>query len=327
MLYYLIKRVLAAIPLLFIISIIVFSIIHLTPGDPAIYMLGADAPEEDLQRLRNQLGLDDPLIQQYFAWLAGIVKGDFGISIYENLPVTEVIMNRVQPTLSLTIMAIHISIIIAIPLGVLAAVKQGTFLDTSIISLALIGISTPTFLIGIFLMILFGVHLGWLPVSGYKPLSEGIVGHFRYLILPAFTLGLLQAALIMRMARSSMLDVLQSNFIKAAKSRGVKPLRLLILHAFRNALLPIITVIGMSIVTLFGGAVITESLFNIPGVGQMTVNSVLRRDYSVIQGTILFVGVIYILINLVIDILYTIIDPRVQLTAGPKYSFKKERST
>ena len=323
MLFYIVKRLFAAIPLLFIISIIVFSIIHITPGDPAVYMLGADASEADLNRLRDQLGLNLPIVQQYFIWLLNMLQGDFGTSIYENIPVTEAIMNRLEPTISLTIIAIMIAVMISLPLGILAAMKQGTAADTSIISIALLGISTPTFLIGMLLMIVFGVRLEWLPVSGYQPISEGFWGHIRYMILPAFTLGLLQAALIMRMTRSSMLDVLNSNFILAARSRGVSPLLVIIKHALRNALLPILTVVGMSIVTLFGGAVITETIFNIPGVGQMIINSVLRRDYSVIQGTILFVGFTYILINLLIDILYTLIDPRIELSRGPKFSLKR----
>lgn len=323
MLFYIVKRLFAAIPLLLIISIIVFSIIHITPGDPAVYMLGADASEEDLNRLRDQLGLNLPIVQQYFIWFFNMLQGDFGTSIYENIPVTEAIMNRLEPTVSLTILAILIAIIIAIPLGIIAAIKQGSAADTGIISISLLGISTPTFLIGMLLMMIFGVILEWLPVSGYQPISEGFWGHIQHMILPGFTLGLLQAALIMRMTRSSMLDVLNSNFVKAAKSRGVSPVSVIIKHAFRNALLPILTVVGMSIVTLFGGAVITETIFNIPGVGQMIINSVLRRDYSVIQGTILFVGFIYILINLLIDILYTLIDPRIELSRGPKFSLKR----
>jgi peptide/nickel transport system permease protein len=323
MLFYIVKRLFTAIPLLFIISIIVFSIIHITPGDPAVYMLGADASEEDLNRLRDQLGLNLPIVQQYFIWFLNMLQGDFGTSIYENIPVTETITNRLEPTISLTILAIIIAIVIAIPLGIFAAIKQGTATDTGIISIALIGISTPTFLIGMLLMMFFGVILEWLPVSGYQPISEGFWGHLRFMVLPAFTLGLLQAALIMRMTRSSMLDVLNSNFIRAATSRGVNPATIIIKHAFRNALLPIITIVGMSIVTLFGGAVITETIFNIPGIGQMIINSVLRRDYSVIQGTILFVGFTYILINLLIDILYTLIDPRIELSRGPKFSLKR----
>ena len=323
MLFYIIKRLFAAIPLLFIISIIVFSIMHITPGDPAVYILGADASEEDLNRLRDQLGLNLPVIQQYFVWFTNMLQGDFGTSIYENIPVTEAIFNRLEPTVSLTILAILIAVIIAIPLGILAATRQGTAADTGIIGVALLGISTPTFLIGMLLMMFFGVILEWLPVSGYQPISEGFWGHLQFMILPGFTLGLLQAALIMRMTRSSMLDVLNSNFIKAAKSRGANPATVIIKHAFRNALLPVLTVVGMSIVTLFGGAVITETIFNIPGVGQMIINSVLRRDYAVIQGTILFVGFAYILINLLIDILYTLIDPRIELSRGPKFLSKR----
>ncbi|PKG25283.1 ABC transporter permease [Niallia nealsonii] len=320
---YIIRRILAAVPLLFIISVIVFSIIHLTPGDPALYILGPDAPEEDLNRLREQLGLNLPIIQQFIHWFFDLLRGDLGTSIYENVPVTEAIMNRIQPTFSLMVLSIIIALLIALPLGILSAVKQGTAVDTAIMGIGLIGISTPTFLIGLFLMMIFGAQLGWLPAAGYQPISEGFIGHIRYLIMPAFTLGLLQSALIMRMTRASMLDVLNANFIKAAKSRGVNPLAIIIKHGFRNAFLPILTVIGMSVVTLFGGAVITEAIFNIPGIGQMTVNSVLRRDYSLIQGTILFVGVVYILINILIDVLYTIIDPRIEFKSENKFSVKR----
>lgn len=322
MIKYVINRLLSAIILLFIVSVIVFSIIHLTPGDPAATMLGGDASRDDIDRLREQLGLNLPLIQQFAIWLLKLLHGDLGTSIFYGMPVTEVIVSRLGPTCSLAALSLLVSIIIAIPLGVLAALKQGRLADKSFTSIALIGISTPTFLMGMLLMIVFGVILGWLPVAGYQPLSAGFGEHIRYLILPSFTLGLMQSALLMRITRSSMLDVIKSNFIQACRARGLGKKSVIIKHALRNAFLPILTVLGLSLATLFGGTVITETVFNIPGLGQMIVNSVLKRDYVTIQGAILFLGIVYVTINLIIDLLYPVIDPRIKLTNNQRAGVK-----
>ncbi|MFT8319742.1 MAG: ABC transporter permease [Bacillus sp. (in: firmicutes)] len=261
---YILKRLSSAVPLLFIIAIIIFSIIHLIPGDPAIAILGGDALPEDIQRLREQMGLNLPLIQQFLYWSLGIIKGDLGWSIFNDMPVTEVIFGRIGPTASLALYSLVIAIFISIPLGIIAATKRGTIVDRLIVGSSLVGMSAPPFLVGLFLMIIFGVWMKWFPVAGYQPMSAGLWNHIRYLTLPALALGLILSNLILRMTRSSMLDVINSNYIKAANSRGITPFRVIIKHSFRNAFLPILTVIGMSVATLFGGAVIIETVFNIP---------------------------------------------------------------
>jgi peptide/nickel transport system permease protein len=311
---YLLKRILSLLPVLFIVSIIVFMIIHLTPGDPASVMLGPDATHEEIDKFREQLGLNLPLYQQYINWTLGIFQGDLGISYFMKKPVLTAIFDQLGPTVSLSILAETIAIVIAIPVGIMAANRRGTKTDQSVMGLSLLGISVPSFLLGLFLVLLFSVKLRWFPVAGYEPLSEGLWTHLKYLILPATALGTMQAALISRMTRASMLEILNANYIKAARSKGVKEWDVTYKHALRNAFIPILTVIGQTFGSLVAGAAVTETIFNIPGIGQLIVNSVVRRDYSVIQGTVLFVTVSYLMINLIIDILYGFIDPRVKLS-------------
>jgi|SRR5699024_1125582 len=312
MLKYIAKRVLSLIPVLFVVSVVIFGIIHITPGDPAAVILGQEATPEQISELREQLGLNEPIHMQYFNWIQGVVQGDLGTSYFMREPVTKAIMDHLKPTLSVAMLGMVVSLLIAIPIGIAAANRRGTFTDQTIMGFSLLGMSVPSFLLGLLLSLFFGVKLGVLPVAGYQPLSSGLWNHLKYLILPAISLGSIQAALIARMTRTSMLEVLNTNFIKTARSKGVKDRKIVYKHALRNAFLPILTVIGSTLGTLMAGAVVTETIFNIPGIGQLIINSVERRDYSVIQGVVLFVTFIYVFLNLIIDLLYGIIDPRVR---------------
>lgn len=314
MVNYIFKRLLSLIPVLFVVSIAIFLLIHLTPGDPASIILGLDASPEQVKELQDQLGLNLPIYEQYIQWVSNIIfHGDFGMSYFMRIPVTEAILNHVSPTLSLAILAQVITIIIAIPLGIAAANRRGTVADQSIMGLSLLGMSIPSFLLGLFLILLFGVKLGWLPTSGYQSLDKGLWNHLKYLIMPAISLGAIQAALVARMTRTSMLEVLGSDYIKTAQAKGVKNRVIVFKHALRNAFLPILTVIGQTFGLLVAGAVVTETIFNIPGIGSLIISSVERRDYAVIQGVVLFVTLSYVFINLIIDLLYGFIDPRVRL--------------
>lgn len=313
MLGYIIKRILSLIPVLFVVSIAIFLIIHLTPGDPAAAILGIEASEEQIQELNEQLGLNLPVYQQYIHWVSGVVQGDFGDSYFMNEPVLDAIFSHLGPTVSLALLAEIAALIFAIPIGIFAAYRRGSLTDKALMAASLIGMAVPSFLLGLLLMLLFGVSLKWLPVAGYRPLAQGLWDHLRYLILPAVSLGAIQTALVARMTRSSMLEVLNKNYIKTARAKGVKEYKVVIKHAFRNAFLPILTVIGQSFGTLVTGAVVVETIFNLPGLGQLIMNSIERRDFAVIQGVVLFVTLIYVFINLIVDLLYGVIDPRVRL--------------
>jgi peptide/nickel transport system permease protein len=310
---YVLKRILSLIPILFIVSIMVFLIIHLTPGDPAAAMLGDTATSEQLEELRNELGLNVPIYQQYVNWITGAFQGDLGYSYFMRQPVTAAIMSHLGPTVTLSILAEILAILIGIPFGIIAANRKGSLTDQSFMGMSLLGISVPSFLLALFLILLFAVQLQWLPVAGYVPLSEGLGNHLKYLIMPAISLGSMQVALTARMTRTSMLEILNTDFIKTARSKGVKERRVVYRHALRNAFLPILTIIGQSFGVLVAGAAVTETIFNIPGIGQLVINSIERRDFAVIQGIVLFVALVYVFINLVVDLLYGVIDPRVRL--------------
>jgi peptide/nickel transport system permease protein len=310
---YILKRIFSLIPVLFIVSLAIFFIVHLTPGDPASYILGNEATEEQVHELRDQLGLNDPIYEQYVRWLGGVFQGNLGHSYFMDEPVLTTIIDHIGPTLSLAILAQIIAITISIPLGIIAAIKRGTLTDQSVMLLSLIGMAIPSFLLALFLALIVGVNLGWLPVAGYQPLERGIWNHLQFLIMPAVALGTIQTALISRMTRSSMLEVLNTDYIKMARSKGTKEIVVICQHALKNAFLPILTVIGQTFGALVTGAVVTETIFNIPGIGQLIVNSIERRDYTVIQGIVLFVTLAYVCINLIIDLLYGLIDPRVRL--------------
>ncbi|MCI5652888.1 MAG: ABC transporter permease [Lachnospiraceae bacterium] len=308
------KRIISVIPVLIIVSIVIFSLIHLVPGDPATAMLGDLATEEDIAALRIRMGLDKPLIEQYFIWIGNIFHGDFGMSVVNNETVGSLIISHIRPTISLAIYALVIAAVIAIPLGMIASRKKGSAIDHVVSVISLAGISLPSFLLGLFLMLLFSVKFRIFPVSGYKEISEGFLEHIRSLTLPAIALGFMNAALMMRMTRASMLEVLGSDYIKMAKAKGVKEFSLLAKHAFKNTLVTLITIFGQSIVQALSGAAVVESLFAVPGLGQLMVNSIGRRDYYVIQAIVLLIAVINVVINMIIDILYGFVDPRVRVS-------------
>lgn len=310
---FIIKRLLSAIPVLIIVSVIIFSLVHLVPGNPAAAMLGDMATEEDVAALTAKMGLDKPLPEQYVLWIGNMLHGDFGLSVTNNESVTSLLLSHLAPTISLTVYALLIAVVIAVPLGMLAARKKGSRVDHAVSVISLLGISLPSFLFGLFLMLLFAVKLRWFPVSGYKELSEGLWPHIQSLTLPALALGFMNAALMMRMTRASMLEVLSSDYIKMAKAKGVKEFFLVTKHAFKNTLVTLITVFGQSIVQALSGAAVVESLFAIPGLGQLMVNSIGRRDYFVIQSIVLLIAVMNVLINLLVDVLYGAVDPRVRV--------------
>lgn len=310
---YVLKRIFSLIPVLFVVSIAIFLIVHITPGEPAAVILGLEATEEQVEELREEMGLNLPIHEQYVNWVTDVIRGDFGDSYFMKEPVTEAILTHLEPTLSLAILAEIVALVLAIPIGIIAAYRRGSVTDQSLMVISLLGMAIPSFLLGLLLMLLVGVHLQWLPVAGYEPIDEGLWEHIRYLILPAISLGTIQAALVARMTRSSMLEVLNTNYIKTARSKGVKEHKVVTKHALRNAFLPILTVIGQSFGTLVTGAVVVETIFNLPGIGQLIINSIERRDFAVIQGVVLFVTLIYVLINLIVDLLYGLIDPRVRL--------------
>lgn len=311
---YVVKRILYTIPILIIVSIIVFSLLHLIPGDAASTILGDEATAEEVEALREEMGLNKPLIGQYFDWVNNICHGDFGISVASNSePVADMITSHFKPTIELAVFALLISVIVALPLGMLAARKKGTVADHTVSIIGLLGISLPSFLVGIGLMMLFAVKLKWFPSSGYKAWSDGALAHIRSLTLPAISLGFMHAAFMMRMTRASMLEVLGSDYVRMAKAKGVSSVVIVSKHAFRNCLVTVITVIGQAFIGALSGAAITETLFGIPGIGSLVVNSIGRRDYQVIQAAVLLIAVINVVINLVVDLLYGFVDPRVKV--------------
>ena len=313
---YILKRLLSMIPAVFVVSVVIFLIIHLTPGDPAAVMLGDQADPEAIAALREALGLNDPLPVQYLRWLGGVLQGDLGQSLYSDESMVSMLLSHLGPTLSLTVFALAISLIVAVPLGILAARKRGALADNAISVFSMIGISMPSFLLGLLLMLVFAVTLRWLPAAGYKTLAEdGMAEHLRYLVMPAIALGFMEAGLILRMTRSSMLEVLGSDYIRMAKAKGEKSLAITCKHALKNALIPIVTTVGQTFMGLLSGATVVESIFNIPGIGKMTITAVQQRDYEVVQAVVLFISMINIVVCLVIDLIYAAIDPRVRLSA------------
>ncbi len=302
----------ATLPVVGTVALVVFSILRLTPGDPAAIIAGDSATTEQLEQIRVHLGLDKPIHVQFFLWLFQILRGDLGVSLISNVPVSGMILDRMGPTLALSTTIILFSVIVAIPLGVIAAWRQGTVLDRSVTAFSVLGFSVPVFVNGYLLILLFSISLGWLPVQGYKPLTDGFLPFFVRLILPTLALSTAYIALIARITRTSILDVMGEDYIRTARAKGLKEDAVLIRHALRNAAVPIVTIIGVGIAHLIGGVVVTESVFNLPGLGRLVVEAVLARDYPVIQGLILLFSFINILVNLVVDVLYTVIDPRIR---------------
>jgi peptide/nickel transport system permease protein len=309
---YLAQRLLAAIPVMVMVATAVFLLLFLTPGDPAAVILGPDAKAEQVAELRARLGLDQPVQVQLVNWYGRLLRGDLGQSIFENRPVTEAIMTRAEPTLLLTTLATLVAVSLGLTMGLLAALRHGRWQDNGAMLVAIGGVSMPTFWLGLNLIFVFGVLLGWLPVAGYEPLSSGLWESLRYLILPSVTLGLFQAALLARLTRSMMLETLGDDYVRTARAKGLAEQAVVMRHAFRNALIPLLTVIGLIFAALMGGAVITEQVFNIPGVGRMLIQAVARRDYPVVQGVVMIVAALYVLINLVVDLLYGYLDPRLR---------------
>jgi peptide/nickel transport system permease protein len=309
---YILHRILAAVPVVAFVMIFVFSLLYITPGDPAAILAGDQATQEEIEEIREELGLNRSFPVRFVEWSVGILHGDFGKSIFTQLPVSEMMLQRVEPTLSLMVVTLVIAISVAVPLGVLAAWKHGSLLDRGIMLFAVLGFSVPVFVIGYLLAWFLALKLGWFPVQGYTPFAEGLWPWLHNLLLPATTLATFYIAIIARITRATMLEVLQQDYIRTARGKGVSEKAVLFIHALRNASVPIITVIGIGIALMISGAVVIESVFALPGLGRLTVDSILRRDYPVIQAIILVFSFVYVLINLLIDLSYTFVDPRIR---------------
>ncbi|MBI0432649.1 ABC transporter permease [Roseomonas sp. KE0001] len=309
---YIVRRVLATIPVMAIVALFVFSLLYIAPGDPAAVIAGDQATPADVERIRQSLGLDRPFLVRFGEWVFRILQGDLGVSIFTNLPVTRMIAQRIEPTLSLMVVTLVLAVVIAVPMGVVAAWKHGSWIDRLVMAFAVLGFSVPVFVVGYLLAYYFALQLDWFPVQGYTPFSEGFGPWFRNLVLPSIALGGVYIALIARITRATMLEVLQQDYIRTARAKGAGQRTILFLHALKNAAVPIVTVIGIGVALLIGGAVVTESVFAIPGLGRLTVDAILRRDYPVIQGVILLFSFVYVLVNLLIDLSYTLFDPRIR---------------
>jgi len=309
---YVVRRILATIPVMAVVALFVFSLLFIAPGDPAAVIAGDQATPADVERIRQSLGLDRPFLVQFSDWAWRLLHFDLGRSIFTNLPVTAMIAQRVEPTLSLMVVTLILSVTIAVPIGVLAAWKVGTWIDRVIMGFAIFGFSVPVFVVGYLLAFFFALQLEWLPVQGYTPIARGLWPWFENLILPSIALGCVYIALIARITRATMLEVLQQDYIRTARAKGLAQRPILFIHALKNASVPIVTVIGIGIALLIGGAVVTESVFAIPGLGRLTLDAILRRDYPVIQGVVLLFSFVYVLVNLAIDLLYIVLDPRIR---------------
>ncbi|MBV9783653.1 MAG: ABC transporter permease [Acidisphaera sp.] len=312
MLAYILRRVLQTIPVMAFVALFVFSLLYIAPGDPAAIIAGDQATPADIARIHAQLGLDRPFLVRFADWAWRVLHGDLGVSIFTNLPVSHMIAQRIEPTLSLMILTMILSIVIAVPMGVLAAWKQGTLIDRAVMLNAVIGFSVPVFVIGYVLAYIFALQLEWLPVQGFTSISQGFWPFLRTLILPAVTLGGIYIALIARITRATMLEVLSQDYVRTARAKGLGQNSVLFLHALKNAAVPIATVIGLGVALLIGGAVVTETVFAIPGLGRLTVDAILRRDYPVIQGVVLLFSFAFVLVNLLVDLTYTFFDPRIR---------------
>ncbi len=309
---YIIRRIIATIPVMAVVGIFVFLLLHLTPGDPAAIIAGDYASPEDIKRIRAKLGLDQPIYIQFGTWVWQLMQGDLGISIFSDLPVSHLIAQRIEPTLALSIFTIIMAVLFAVPLGVLAAWRAGSLIDRLSMVIAVFGFSVPVFVIGYLLMYVFAIELKWFPVQGYVSYKVGFLPFLRSITLPSVALALLYSALIARITRASVLEVLTEDYIRTARAKGLASSVVLMRHALKNAAVPIVTIIGIGIALLIGGVVVTESVFNIPGLGRLTVDSILRRDYPIIQGIILLFAGVYVFINLLVDIAYTFLDPRIR---------------
>jgi len=309
---YILRRLLAALPVMGIVAVLVFMMLRLTPSDPAAIIAGDFANDQQVAEIRTRLGLDRPIIEQFAIWIGNMAVGDFGESFFYKKQVADLISERFEPTLSLSLLSIVLTVAIAVPLGTLAAYKQGTWIDRIVMGFSVIGFSVPVFVLGYVLIYLLAVKLDWFPVQGYQYIRDGVGGWLLHLILPALTLSVVFVALIARMTRTSVLEVLHEDYIRTARAKGQSELKVLVRHALANAAVPILTVIGITFATLIGGVVVTESVYTLPGLGLLTVDAVLARDYPTIQAVILLFSLAYVLVNLAVDLTYTLFDPRIR---------------
>jgi peptide/nickel transport system permease protein len=312
MLGYLIRRIVAAVPVMGVVALFVFLLLRLTPGDPAAIIAGDTATPEQLDRIRTQLGLNEPLYTQFFSWVWRLLHGDLGTSLISNVPVLQMVGQRVEPSLSVALSVMVVSILIAVPLGVIAAWKHGTWIDRFVMALSVLGFSVPVFVIGYVLVQVFAIDLRWVPVQGFRSIFRGFGPFFERIILPTVALSFVYVALIARMTRAAMLDVLGEDYVRTARAKGINEGGVLFRHALRNAAVPVITVIGTGFALLISGVVVTESVFNLPGIGRLTVDAVLARDFPVIQAMILLTSGVYVGVNLLIDLAYALLDPRIR---------------
>ena len=311
---YLLKRLLSLIPVLFVVSLAIFLLIHLVPGDPAAAILGEEASPEQIAALRETLGFNDPLPVQYFRWVAGLFRGDWGTSFFMEGTMLEIIGSHMIPTLQQTLVAVGFATLVGVPLGMIAAIRHGSPADRIISAFSSVGISLPSFLMGLCLVLLISVKLRWLPSSGYKSIADfGWQTHIRYMLLPGIALGFIEMGLIIRMTRSATLEVLNADYMRMARAKGVSPVRQMFRHALKNALIGILTVVGLSFISCLGGAAVTETIFNIPGIGKLTLNAVMRRDYEVVQAVVLVVSLLNVVCTLILDLFFALIDPRIRL--------------
>ncbi|TMJ32008.1 MAG: ABC transporter permease [Alphaproteobacteria bacterium] len=312
MLGYIVRRLFATIPVIAVAAFFVFLLLYLTPGDPAAVIAGDIATVDDIERIRHKLGLDQPMLPRFWSWASAVLHGDLGISIFTNLPVTQLIGQRVEPTLSLALCTLFLAVLLAVPMGVISAWKAGSAIDRLVMLFSIAGFSIPVFVLAYLLIYLFAIELDWLPVQGYTPLREGLWPWLRHLILPSIALGTIYIALIARITRATMLDVLAQDYVRTAHAKGLAPTAVLMRHALKNAAVPIVTIIGIGVALLISGVVVTESVFAIPGIGRLTVDAIIRRDYPIIQGVILIFSAVYVLVNLIVDLSYRFFDPRIQ---------------
>jgi peptide/nickel transport system permease protein len=309
---YLFRRLLGTIPVMLVVAVFIFLMLRLTPSDPAAVIAGDNATTEQVAQIRSQLGLDRPMVEQFVIWSGKVLRGDLGESFFFKKTVASLIGERIEPTLSLALFTMVLAVLIAVPLGVLAAHRQGSWIDRIVMGFSVLGFSMPSFVVAYLLIYLFAVWLNWLPVQGYQRIAEGLGGWVRGLVLPSLTLSVIFVALIARMTRTSMLEVLSEDYIRTARAKGQSERKVLFRHALRNAAVPIVTVIGLAVALLIGGVIVTESVFTIPGLGRLTVDAVLARDYPTIQAVILLFSFVYVMINLTVDMMYSLLDPRIR---------------
>jgi peptide/nickel transport system permease protein len=312
MLNFLLRRGLATVPVLMIVAVIVFLLLRMTPGDPAAAIAGDSASALDIERIRAQLGLNDSIVSQFVTWLGHVLRGDLGYSFFYKMSVTQLIGQRLEPTLSVAAVTVVLTVLIAVPLGVLAASRRGGWLDRFIMGASVLGFSVPVFVAGYLMIWLFSMQLGWLPSQGYSRIADGMGPWLRNLVLPCVTLAVTYAALIARVTRAAVSEALTEDYVRTARAKGISEWRMLMRHALANAAVPIATIIGLSVAGLIGGVVVTETIYAIPGLGQLTVDAVLSRDYPLIQGITLFFSLVYVVVNLLVDLSYLLLDPRIR---------------